>query len=492
MARVSPFVPETITVHLGAPASPTGNVTVPFIDYIKNVSSSEVYPTWYPCALFANIHAQISYALNRVYLDYYPGRGYNFDITSDAIFDQKYIFGRTIFENISNTVDEYFDTYIRRIGFTEPLAALCCNGTTVTCDGLSQWGSQELAAQEIHEMDILRTYYGDDIELVPDTRVESDGPSCPGVALSRGSSGEHVGTVQNELNRISQKCPQIPKIGDVTEFYDELTEEAVISFQEIFGLRPTGVVKKATWYMLVFVYNGITRLDELNLEGQQLFGTSLQYTDSSLATLAADRLELSEGNPGLGDEGEQVQILQHFLNVLSAFYPTIPPVPNDGVFEQKTHISVIEAQRALRLPVTGIVDEITWNTIYDAYNGIVETVFIDPYIFPQDSMLLGSEDLRMGSSGEEVRILQRFLNGEEGDQSVVSRLAENGFYGRHTRWAVNEYQKVHNLPQTGIVDEGTRDHIINRIIDRASAFTSRHVQFPGKTIKENDRDEERI
>ncbi len=491
MARVFPFVPESITVHLGAPATPAENVTVPFIDYIKNVASSEIYPTWDNSAILANINAQVSYALNRIYLEYYPSRGYNFDITNNTAFDQKFIYGRTIFENISDIVDEFFDTYIRRQGFIEPLAAQYCNGTTVTCEGLSQWGSQELAEQGFSDVDILRNYYGNDIEIVPDTRVITNRPSYPGFEIGPGASGDYVNVIQTELNRISQNYPLIPKIGEVTSFYGEITEEAVRTFQEIFGLTPTGVVNKATWYELIFIYTGVTRLAELNSEGQRLFGTSLEYPDSTLNSLAVTSLEYPEGTLAQGDQGEQVFVLQYFLNVLSAFYPTIPQVNNDGVFGQKTHNSVVAVQRLLNITPNGIVDANTWNLIYDAYKGIVETVFTNSFVFPENSIDLGTNDLRLGMGGDEVLMLQKFLNSEAETNPAIRKVAENGFFGRHTRWALSEYQKTHNMTQNGFADETTRKHIANRYRDRASAYTSHPVQFPGRTLKENEQDRER-
>ena len=163
---IFPYIPETITVHLGPPNSAANNVTVSFTEYVKNVASSEIYPTWNESALRANILAIISYALNRVYTEYYRSRGYDFDITNSTAYDQAFVEGRSYFENVSRLVDELFDTYIRRIGFVEPLAAKFCNGTTVSCDGLSQWGSEQLAREGYNSFEILQYYYGDNIELV--------------------------------------------------------------------------------------------------------------------------------------------------------------------------------------------------------------------------------------------------------------------------------------------------------------------------------------
>lgn len=158
MVTVTPYIPAQITVHLGPPTTSAANVTVSFADYVKNVASSEIYPTWDDSALVANILAIISFALNRVYTEFYRSRGYDFDITSSTAIDQKFINGRNIFENVGRLVDELFNTYLRRQGFVEPLAAKFCNGTTVTCDGLSQWGSQELAQQGLSSVEILRRY----------------------------------------------------------------------------------------------------------------------------------------------------------------------------------------------------------------------------------------------------------------------------------------------------------------------------------------------
>ena len=168
-----PVVPETIVVHLGAPNRPAENVEIPFSDYIKNVASSEIYPTWPEEALRANIYAQISFALNRIYTEWYRSRGYDFDITSSTQFDQAFVKDRDVFENVSDIVDEIFNDYLRRPDQANPLFAQFCSGTTVTCDGLSQWGSVDLANQGLDALEILRTYYGDDLELVEDAPIEN-------------------------------------------------------------------------------------------------------------------------------------------------------------------------------------------------------------------------------------------------------------------------------------------------------------------------------
>ncbi|MBQ8588374.1 MAG: peptidoglycan-binding protein [Clostridia bacterium] len=356
---VTPSIPQQITVHLGPPDSNAQNVTLSFPQYIKNVASSEIYPTWNESAIYANIYAQISYALNRVYTNFYRSRGYDFDITSSTAYDQKFIQGRTIFENISQIVDEIFTTYIRRIGAIEPLAAKYCNGTTVTCNGLSQWGSEYLARQGYNSLAILKYYYGDDIELVPNTPITDITSLYPGYPLRRGDSGDPVTVIQRELNTISRNYPAIPRV-DVDGIFGESTERAVRTFQQIFGLTPDGIVGEATWNRLVSLYVGILRLAELDSLRVTIFGSSLEYPEALR----------------LGDENDYVATLQFFLSVLSEFYDTIPSVPITGYFGSLTQEAVIAFQRTAGLVADGIVGRRTWDELYRYYDGVESTVLI--------------------------------------------------------------------------------------------------------------------
>lgn len=354
---IIPYIPQYITVHLAPAEQAAENVTVTFPDYIKNVASSEIYPTWPEAALRANILAQISFALNRVSTEYYPSRGYDFDITSSTMNDQKFIKGRSTFENIDRLVDELFTTYIRRVGFVEPLSARFCNGTTVTCDGLSQWGSEELARQGYSTMEILRHYYGDNIELVNDAPIRNITQSYPGYALRTGSSGEYVVILQAMLNRVAQNYPAIPRVTPDGVFGPQ-TEASVKKFQSIFNLSPDGVVGRATWYKLVFLYVGIARLSELISEGQPF--TQVQVPGQGVV--------LREGS-----RGTAVSALQYFLAILSQFSYGIPSLTIDGIFGPRTRESVMAAQRALGLPPSGVVDQATWLRLYDEYVGIANT-----------------------------------------------------------------------------------------------------------------------
>ncbi|MBO5891410.1 MAG: peptidoglycan-binding protein [Oscillospiraceae bacterium] len=366
MPTVTPFVPQRITVHLGSPDSYTANVTVPFSDYVKNVASSEIYPTWDESALRANIYAIVSFALNRIYTEFYRSRGYDFDITSSTAYDQAFVNGRSYFENISRLVDELFNDYLRRPGFAEPLAAKFCNGTTVTCEGLSQWGSQNLAQQGYSTTQILRSYYGN-VEIVNNAPIRGISSSYPGTPLRRGSSGPNVVVVQVELNRIAQNYPAIPKLASVDGIYGSRTEASVRRFQEIFGLSPDGVVGKATWYALVRLYTAVTSLSELRSQGQQFYSISWEYPNSIYQ----------------GESGDKVRHLQYMLSVLSAYIPSIPPVQIDGIYGPATADAVIAAQRWFGLPETGSsVDSATWDAIYDQFSGIENTSLRNAETFP--------------------------------------------------------------------------------------------------------------
>ncbi len=365
MPTVIPYIPQSITVHLGSPSSNAANVTVPFTDYIKNVASSEIYPTWDESALRANILAITSFALNRVYTEFYRSRGYDFDITSSTAVDQFFVNGRSFFNNISKLVDELFNDYLRRPNFVEPLAAKFCNGTTVTCEGLSQWGSQNLARQGYSSTAILRNYYGN-VEIVNNAPIRNITSSYPGTALRRGSSGPSVVVIQVELNRIAQNYPAIPKIVTVDGIFGSRTEASVRAFQDIFDLDVDGVVGRSTWYALVRLYTAVNRLSELRSNGQQFYSINWSYPDA-----------ISQG-----DRGDKVRHLQYMLSVLSAYINSIPNVTVDGIFGPATRAAVIAAQNWFDLPQTGVVDEDTWDEIYDQFAGIENTSLRDGENFP--------------------------------------------------------------------------------------------------------------
>lgn len=357
MVKTYVAVPEFITVHLGAPDSNAENVTVSFPEYIKNVASSEIYPTWPENALRANIYAQVSFALNRIYTEWYRSRGYPFDITSSTSYDQKFIKNRNIFENISEIVDDIFNRYVVKRGSQNPYFTEYCNGTTVTCSGLSQWGTVDLAKRGMTPYEILQYYYGDDIDIKT-APILPYVESYPGEPLQKGSRDYEVRLIQQRLNRIAGNFPAIPKINPVDGVFGKQTEDSVKTFQRVFNLTPDGIVGPATWYKISFIYTSVRRLSELYGENESLSGIPVQFVEP---------LET-------GSSGERVRLLQYYINVLAAFYEEISEVREDGIFGEKTREQVLSFQRVFGLAEDGIVGIGTWDALYDAYLGILKTV----------------------------------------------------------------------------------------------------------------------
>lgn len=462
-----PVIPETITVHLGAPNAPAANVTVPFTDYIKNVASSEIYPTWPESAIRANIYAQISYALNRVYTEYYRSRGYDFDITNSTAYDQSFVYGRDIFDNISAIVDDIFDSYIRRQGSVAPLFAAYCDGIRVSCDGLSQWGTVSLAEAGKGPYDILTDYYGNDIDIVTDVPIGPSSASTPFIPLRFGSAGADVELLQIRLNRIGRNYPGIPKIYPVNGIFDQRTENAVREFQKIFSLTEDGVVGRATWYKVLAIYTGVKRLSELNAEGLSLSEVSTQFPEV-----------LRRGSTGLG-----VRVLQYYLSYISAFVPSVPGLTVDGVFGDDTENAVYAFQNAYGLTPDGIVGESTWNSIYNVYKGLVASLplsYTDGLTvpFPGDLLALGSE-------GEAVKLLQEYLNYIRQSYPQIPALTEDGVYGPATQYAVTVFQDIFGVQGTpGVVGSVTWEAITSVYDDVYNSNRASEGQYPGYTVGE--------
>lgn len=437
-----PIIPEFITVHLGVPADNTApNVRVSFIDYIKNVASSEIYPTWPESSLRANILAQISFALNRIYTEWYPSQGYNFDITSTTQFDQSYNQGREVFENISAIVDETFNDYIIRQGTVQPLFAQYCSGDTVTCDGLSQWGTVSLAEEGLVPYEILQYYYGDDIGLVFDAPTGANLPSYGGTPLRLGAFSEEVRTIQRELNRIARNYPAIGAPLPLDGIYDVRTEEAVRNFQEIFNLTPDGVVGKATWYRIRSIYNGVKGLGELIGEGLRLD--------------EVDRIFPRALGPG--DSGTPVRVVQYYLAVIGFFDRELPTVPITGTYDTATEQALRQFQQQQGLPVDGIVGRETWDALTTVYERTRRSL-PEQYQSAEDEIYPGRV-LTLGQQGEEVLALQRLLRRASANQPAIPLVEVTGIYDDATQAAVREVQRLQGLPVNGVTALLTWDAI---------------------------------
>lgn len=463
------YVPQNITVHLGAPNdSSAENVTVPFVSYIKNVASSEIYPTWPESAIRANIYAQITFALNRIFTQHYRSRGYPFDITNSTQYDQSFVYGRDFFENIGKIVDDIFNNYIVRQNNIEPIFARYCNGTTSVCPGgLSQWGTVELANQGYTPYEILQYYYGNDINIVTNAPVADVSDSYPGTPLRIGSYGKDVLLLQLALNRISRNYPAIPKIAYPNSVFGVETEDAVKKFQEIFNLTQDGIVGKATWYKIYWMYTTVKRLSELDSEGVSLETVSRQFRD-----------ELSQG-----DRGDEVRLVQYFLSVIAEFNDFIPSVNIDGIYGPDTAEAVRVFQRSEGLEQTGVVNEETWNELYSRYTSVVAGLPED--YFREDTAIYPGTVLRRGMSGNSVRQLQTYLSKISEYNSLIPAVTPTGYFGMETERAVLAFQRANNLPPKGVVGLSTWEEVSRQYNNIILSEERSEGQYPGYVLSEN-------
>lgn len=435
-----PIVPEFITVHLGKPNAAARNVRVPFAQYIKNVASSEIYPTWPENALRANIYAEITFALNRVYTEHYRSRGYDFDITNSTQFDQYYVEGRDIFENISRVVDDIFNDYVVKQGQVQPYFTQYCAGT---CEGLSQWGTVALANQGYTPYRILQYYYGNDIDIVKNAPIKSNTTTYPGTPLRLGTGGEEVIEIQRELNRIAANYPSIPKISGSRGYFEQTTQNAVRQFQHIFNLESDGVVGKDTWYKIKRIYNGIKGLSELYSEGITISEAERKY----------------ERVLKKGSRGPSVKILQYYLCFLSYFNLKLPYVAVDGIFGDETRDTVLAFQSLYGLDVDGIVGRDTWDMIQNAYAGVL-TSLPDEYR-SYSSLLYPGYIITTGASGKVVEQLQTYLKTIAANNPSIPDVTVDGYYGEETKKAVLAVQKLEGIEQNGQVGVLTWNAIVN-------------------------------
>ncbi len=460
-----PIIPETIVVHLGAPDSDAMNVSETFAGYIKNVASSEIYPTWPREALRANILAQISVALNRVYTGFYRNKGYNFDITNSPAYDQTYIYQRDIYSNISELVDEIFNSYIRRDGNIEPLFAEFCDGVEVSCNGLEQWGSVELANQGQNYLQILKNYYGNDITIVENVPVGGQIDLAPSRTLFEGDTGLDVELVQIRLNRISANFPGIPKIYPVDGFFGENTTESVKKFQEVFDLTPDGIVGRATWNSIQAIYNAVKKLYTVSSEG---------LTVSDLATRYENEIEE-------GDSGDAVLTIQYYLSYIALFVSSVLSAGFDGDFGPQTTASVRSFQKTYGLQESGIVNGPTWERLESVYQTFISE--IDYEFYSGRILPFPGRVLRIGIEGNDVRALQEYLNFISNTYSEIPRVTVDGVFGEGTARAVRAFKELFGLtgdPER--VSASTWNSITNVYDDLYTGSMVNEGQFHGYNI----------
>ena len=454
------IIPKNITVHLGKPAASARNVTVSFRRYIANVASSEVYPTWPESALRANIHCQISLALNRIYTEWYPSRGYSFNITNSTSYDQYYVHGRTVFDVMVRLTDDIFNTYLRKTGTVNPYYSEYCDGKSVTCPGLKQWGTVTLAKQGKTPLQILKYYYGSDIEIVRTHNIQAIPQSYPGSPLRQGDSGTAVFTLQRQLNRIAKDYPFIGKL-TVDGVFGPRMVSTVKTFQRQFNLTADGVVGRQTWYKISYIYVSVKDLAELTSEGETSSGT------------------LSDGSWGgtalrTGSTGSAVEQVQFWLNTLAQYESAIPSLAVDGRYGAATASAVRAFQRRYGLTVDGVVGRETWNAIYNEFRSI-QSDNGTPNAYPGTA-------LREGASGQNVRLVQFWLKIAHTVYSRLNDLTVDGRFGAATTAAVKRFQTYFGLTSDGVVGRTTWNklyEVYNDIANKLLSSSLRPGEYPG-------------
>ena len=454
------IIPKNITVHLGKPAASARNVTVSFRRYIANVASSEVYPTWPESALRANIHCQISLALNRIYTEWYPSRGYSFNITNSTSYDQYYVHGRTVFDVMVRLTDDIFNTYLRKTGTVNPYYSEYCDGKSVTCPGLKQWGTVTLAKQGKTPLQILKYYYGSDIEIVRTNNIQAIPQSYPGSPLRQGDSGTAVFTLQRQLNRIAKDYPFFGKL-TVDGVFGPRMVSTVKTFQRQFNLTADGVVGRQTWYKISYIYVSVKDLAELTSEGETSSGT------------------LSDGSWGgtalrTGSTGSAVEQVQFWLNTLAQYESALPSLAVDGSYGAATASAVRAFQRRYGLTVDGVVGRETWNAIYNEFRSI-QSDNGTPNAYPGTA-------LREGASGQNVRLVQFWLKIAHTVYSRLNDLTVDGRFGAATTAAVKRFQTYFGLTSDGVVGRTTWNklyEVYNDIANKLLSSSLRPGEYPG-------------
>ncbi len=437
-----PTIPTEIVVHLGAPDEAAENLSLPFVDYIKNVASNEIYPTWPDSAIEANILAQISFALNRIYNEWYPSKGYTFDITSLPAYDQSFVKNRQVFDTISKKVDQIFNNYIYRTGQIQPLNAIYCDGKVTTCNGLSQWGSVSLARQNKTPLEILKYYYGNDVNIKEDAPTGEVFGAYPGYPIELGNAGDKVRIIQRELNRISNNYPAIPKIPRINGVFGVYTQNSVKKFQEIFNLNPTGIVDYSTWYKIKYIYNAVKRVNDIYSEGIGEEEAIYDYGN-----------ELKYSDVGLG-----VQVLHYVLLTIAYFDPDLPSLRLNSVFNDNTKAMVINFQKKYGLPATGVVDADTWNELVTVYRETIRNI-PEEYAQYEDELFQGRL-LALGMSGDDVRIIQNFLLKICQQTGNIPGVRVSGIFDDLMERSVMKIQSIFNQETTGVIDPVTWYNIV--------------------------------
>ena len=412
------------------------------------------YSPWPEQALRANIHCQISLALNRIYTEWYPSKGYTFNITNSTSYDQYYVHGRTVFEVMVRITDDIFNTYLRKRGTVNPYYSEYCDGKSVTCPGLKQWGTVTLANNGRSALQILRYYYGSDIEIVRTSNIQSIPQSYPGSPLRQGDSGTAVFTLQRQLNRITKDYPFLGKL-TVDGVFGSRMAATVRAFQKQFNLTADGVVGRTTW---TEVYDQFRSIQSDN-------GTPNAYPGTALRE---------------GSSGQNVRLVQFWLKIARTVYTSLANVTVDGKFGAGTAAAVQRFQRYFGLTADGVVGRTTWQKLYEVYNDIANRL-LSPSLRPGEYPGV----LRTGSSGTAVRELQFYLYLMSAYESSIPPVSIDGKFGADTERAVRAYQRFAGLTVDGVVGRTTWNSLYGRASQLRSSgpvVTLKRLPYPGTPL----------
>lgn len=433
-----PEIPAYITVHLGAPDTEAESVTVSFPDYIKGVASANLSYDIPPEALKALIYGEMTLALNRIQERTYRKQGKSYDITSDPIYDQYYIYGVPVSEEINSEVNELFGGYIARGNDVSPIDLKICYTENERCRGMSVSGAVDLSDRGYDYIEILKYYFGRDLYIVEDAFVKGlsneIGVSYP---QALGMSGSNVTGLKIMLNYVGKSYTTIPYIENTDGIYDYETEESVRELQRIFNIEPSGIFDQKTYYALLYAYNKIKTLSDLVEQGIEL---------SEIPTEL--RAELKYGSIG-----NSVKLLQYWLSFLAAFEERIPPLDVIGVFGEKTYRSVVAFQRIFGLEPSGVVDNMTWNVLNNVYEGLYDS--LPEFIFSESAVDYFGNLLVLGSVGTDVRYLQLYLNKVAEYYTEIPSVEMNGEYDIATEASVRAFQELFGIKNTGVVSSTT-------------------------------------
>lgn len=449
------IIPKNITVHLGRPDRNAENLTVPFIYYLKNCASSEIYPTWPYEALKANILAQISLVLNRIHTAWYSSKGYDFDITNSSVFDQAFVKNRNIFDSIANIVDEIFNEYIQKSNEQSPLAQYA---------QLQQWGTLDLAQKGYASLDILKYYYGDSISIVECKTIEGIEVTYPNIPLCLGHNGSQIQQLQEQLNTIASNYTKIEPLFPVNGMFDEAMQRSVRAFQRQCNLVEDGVIEKKTYYKICYLYAAIQRLTELKSIGQ----INKFYNGEWPGNVFRE-----------GSKGVEVQLLQYYIASIAVFYKEIPPVQMDAYFGVELEKAILAFQKKFGLIQDGIVGLKTWNRIYEVFFSFDTTMQRDLHpAYPQTC-------IEIETSGEVVTSMQSALNMISSQYPAIPVVVNDGVFGSATESALRSFQRIFGLHIDGIIGPITWDTLFTTAnkIDLGDQIIQGLPPFPGTVLR---------